>query len=281
LQGRLPDGNIFAGQAQAPPLPGGALWRCANCHFTFRSPLLPPALYESLYRAGGLGIWEGEYSREDFRLIRQWIDRNLTVSIDVLDVGCYTGELLGMMPPSFRRHGVEPNVEASRVAASRGVDVVAETVESLANLTRRFDLITACDVIEHVPNPLSLLSLLASRLTPSGHLLITTGNCDAWLWRVLGSDYWYCRFPEHIRFIGARWVAEMSAKAGLRPVDTFKFNYRGGFISVPRIGAAILHKMNPDLYRALRGRRATVGVGDTPPGCGAIRDHILCVLAKS
>jgi SAM-dependent methyltransferase len=275
--GTLPAGHLFAGRRLTDALAGGSLWRCTKCDFVFRDPLLEDHVYERLYRMGSLDVWDSEQQREDFQLIRRYLLRWEGLAKDVVDIGCYTGQLLTLLPKSFRLFGVEPNLEASKVAAARGVTVVASTVDDFALANEHYDLIMACDVIEHVPNPLALLQQLGSRLKPTGRLLITTGNCDVWLWRLIGADYWYCRFPEHISFIGTRWVRKMPQSVGLKLIDLTPFNCRGGTVNASRILAALLHKVAPRIYRSLRPVPAGASGGDVPPGGGATRDHMLCI----
>ena len=263
------------------PLPGGNLWRCATCDFVFRDPLLGDQVYERLYRTGGLDLWDNEHHREDFRLIRQQLAPLDGRRLEVVDIGCYTGQLLSLLPRSFRLYGVEPNMDAGRVAATRGISVLAATVDDFALMHEKYDVIMACDVIEHVPNPLTLLRQLSGRLKAAGRLIITTGNSDAWLWRIIGANYWYCRFPEHISFLGAGWVQKMPARAGLKLIELKLFNYRGGSINLPRILAAFLHKISPKTYRTLRGTKTGADVANNPPGNGATRDHMLCVFELS
>jgi SAM-dependent methyltransferase len=277
LLGALPDGRIFAGQHLANALPGGSLWRCPACGFAFRYPLLGERVYEDLYRNGALGIWDSEQRREDFRLIREQILLMGSAQLDVADIGCYTGQLLTSLPQSCRTFGVEPNKEAARVASDRGVTIIAESMDQFVAAGTTYDVITACDVIEHLPNPLQFLAELRRKLKPGGRIIITTGNCDAWLWRSLGSKYWYCRFPEHISFIGTEWVGKMAFRAQLRLTRAISFNYRGGGTNIARVVATLLNRMSPGLYEWLRRRRGNRDDGAVPPGIGAIRDHMLCV----
>ena len=279
--GALADGSVFAGQMLQASLPGGRLWRCRRCGFVFRHPLLSDAQYEDLYRGGALGVWDLEKHRPDFSLVERAIAAVATEHFAVLDVGCYTGQFLASMPQSFELFGIEANQEAAAVAASKGVTIVADTVQALDASSRRYDAITACDVIEHVLDPLEFLRRLAGHLKPRGRLIITTGNCDAWLWRLSGAGFWYCHFPEHISFIGTQWIRRMPARAGLKLVSCTKFNYEDGFVRPVRIAVTALHRLSPALYRRLRARRGRVEVNQAPPGNGATRDHMMCIFEPS
>jgi SAM-dependent methyltransferase len=275
--GRLPDSHSFAGRLIDSPLAGGSLWRCSKCGFVFRSPLLSAETYNHLYRTGDLDLWDSEVEREDFRLIRQLLEVFDGQKLKVLDFGCYTGQLLTSLCKSFELFGTEPNSRAARVAADRGIKMVSGTIKDLIRPNDEYDVIVACDVIEHVPNPFDLLKQLRSQLKPNGMLVVSTGNCEAWLWRVTGARFWYCQFPEHISFIGSHWLRTMPLLAGLELQNVEHFNHRGRGISLLRILAAALFWLSPSCYRALRRTFFKPQVQIATPGNGATRDHLLCV----
>jgi SAM-dependent methyltransferase len=272
---------VFAGIALVQTLPGGELWRCKSCGFMFRHPLLPIERYRALYSQAGADVWESDFERRDFALVRQCLAKQ-GAGAGVLDIGCYTGSLLWSLPRHFRLYGVELNQAAARIAASRGIDIVAGEVHALSGTHAKFDVIIACDVIEHMRNPLDFLGQLRARLEPHGRILISTGNADAWLWNALGARFWYCSFPEHISFIGQRWLHSMVGRVGLRLTQLVKFNYRfaaPGPAVVRSLMSTCLFACSPGLYRrlqrAVRGEHAGALI---PPGCGATKDHVFCVL---
>jgi SAM-dependent methyltransferase len=282
--GSLPDVSEFAGVPVTPPLPGGELWRCVECSFVFRHPVQRDDEYEKLYAGGSAELWDVQQQREDFRLIREQVSEWPDVE-DVLDVGCYTGGLLTSLPRKYRLYGVELNREAAHVARSRGVNMIAQRVSELEDCEQQFDVITACDVIEHVANPVSLLKNLRSRLRTGGRLLISTGDSDAWLWRLTRSTFWYCYFPEHISFLGRRWWQSMAGNAGLRVERAIRFNYAYRSLDPmqlrPMLGA-MGYWLSPTMYRRVQRRFKRMQAGTfAAPGCGASRDHLLCVLTRS
>jgi SAM-dependent methyltransferase len=275
--GRIPESALFAGRRLPQPLPGGSLWRCLTCQFVFRHPLLPDHQYVDLYRQGSLNIWDSEQAREDFRLVRDYLSGLGDAPRSLVDIGCYTGQLLRSLPRSIRGVGVEASREAAAVAVAAGVPIVAESLDEFLNQPGRFDVITACDFIEHLPNPLEFLRQMRAHLRPGGLLVVTTGDCDTWLWQWSGSRYWYCQFPEHISFIGSRWVQSQPRAADFRLTTLTRFNYLGGGLHLPRILAAVANQLSPDFYGLLRRLAGRPRGGDVPPGNGALRDHMLCV----
>jgi SAM-dependent methyltransferase len=278
--GTLPNTIAFAGKRLSAELPGGSLWHCSKCGFAFRSPLLSDDAYVDLYENGSLDIWDVEQRRADFDLIRNYIDVHLSACTSIVDIGCYTGQFLSSLRGEYARYGVEPNLGAAKIAASRGITILAKTVDEFASMAGYYDIIVACDVIEHVTNPLQFLQQLSRRLTPSGCLFVTTGNYDSWLWRLTGAKYWYCYFPEHISFIGPRWVRRLQGKLGLRTCEVVRFNYSVRGFNFKQMIASLLFAYNRRLYRLIRSRPLLIDGAEIPPGSGATRDHMLCIFKR-
>jgi SAM-dependent methyltransferase len=284
LVGRLPDTRVFAGRVRDEPLAGGDLWRCEECYLLFRHPLLHSSTYEEYYRDGSSEFWESREDREDFRLVRREID-GAQCRMRVLDLGCYNGSLLASLPGNHALYGIEANPAAARTATLRGIEIIASDFEDLDRLDDRFDFITACDVIEHVPDPMDFLARLRGLLSKGGRVVLTTGDSDAWLWRLARANYWYCYFPEHISFVGRRWLQSVPPRVGLTPDQITKFNYRYRGLRLralrPLLGAA-LYASAPSLYQALHRRLGSgSAIPFAPPGCGATKDHVFCVLTAA
>ncbi len=249
-----------------------------HCGFLFRSPLLSDDTYDMLYREGGLDVWDVEAHREDFRLIREMLDPLDGQKLKVLDFGCYTGQLLVSLPKSFLKFGVEPNRQAAAIAADRGIRVMAANMDNSDACEDGFDVILCCDVIEHVANPLKLIQRFRSQLKRDGLLIISTGNSDTSLWRLTGSRFWYCQFPEHISFVGTRWLHRIQWQTGFEIQCVTRFNYRGGRVDLSRVIAALLYWISPPIYGALCSALGKRNHAIAVPGNGATMDHILCRL---
>ena len=82
----------------------------------------------------------------------------------VLDFGCSTGRILKDLTTQLVCVGVEPNQPAAAVARARGIEIVP--ADQLALDDRLFSAILLTDVFEHLAQPMPLLTLLASRLSP-------------------------------------------------------------------------------------------------------------------
>jgi SAM-dependent methyltransferase len=93
----------------------------------------------------------------------------------VLDVGCGTGGTMTLMPPGWRRVGVDFASEAISFARSRGErDLARATAERLPFESECFDSVFALDVIEHCDDDAAAIAEVARVLRPGGTLILTT-----------------------------------------------------------------------------------------------------------
>lgn len=116
----------------------------------------------------------------------------------VLDIGCWDGTLLGDLPDSWRRVGIEPNPRAAELAQSKGVTVVQEPVEDVSMPGEQFDLILMLDVLEHLYKPMDALRKVSHWLAPGGCLFAVTGSASGLAPRLFGGKWYYLNYPEHV-----------------------------------------------------------------------------------
>lgn len=224
--GLLPQQTHFAGSLLKKRMPESSLFKCDDCMLLVRHPIMIRSQYNALYKLASSKIWQSskDLLRQDRSVVNEMIVKRNKGNIRVLDVGCYTGELLLSLPESYEKYGVEMSEAAAFVAADKGIKIVGNDLYEI-DTCQRFDVIIAVDVIEHTHNPELFIANLMSLLAPNGRLIISTGNTDNWLWRKLKNRFWYSKFPEHISFIGERWLDKFCHKNNYIVVDKAIFNY--------------------------------------------------------
>lgn len=100
----------------------------------------------------------------------------------LLDVGCGTGRNLVELSGFGAATGVDPSASAVTFCQARGLaDVHQAGLEALPFDDDRFDLLLACDVIEHVDDDTAALRELRRVATSDGTLLMTVPAYQ-WLW---------------------------------------------------------------------------------------------------
>ena len=95
---------------------------------------------------------------------------------DFLDVGSNYG-----FGAHLARHlldwevvGIEPGTAGRRGALELGLPIRDEFLLENTTFERKFDLILASEVLEHIPEPAGFLRAIAAHLAPGGHVVLTT-----------------------------------------------------------------------------------------------------------
>lgn len=193
--------------------PAYAIRRCAECALYYKSDTLTAAQLEAYYAVLDSTPFEHDGDFPTDRAVRRMLGKLLPGS-RVLDFGCSTGRMLKDFATSLECVGVEPNVEAATIASRRGIRVIAE--ERLhSGAEGVFDAIILADVYEHLPRPVELTALLASRLKPGGWLTVVTGNADAAPYRDRLSEFWYFRLPGHLHMLSERHASWLASRLSL------------------------------------------------------------------
>jgi 2-polyprenyl-6-hydroxyphenyl methylase/3-demethylubiquinone-9 3-methyltransferase len=152
--------------------------------------------------------------------------------VRLLDVGCGAGvaaEALGRR--GFDVLGIDASAAAIEVAEAhaegQNLPLAYRTgvAEDLLAEGVRFPLITALEVIEHVPDPPAFVTTLATLLTPGGRLFLSTLNRtpQSFLAAKVGAEYVLRWLPvgthDWRRFVTPGELSSMLRAAGLRVTD--------------------------------------------------------------
>lgn len=280
--GQLPDSHWFAGKRLMRPIPGGTLFRCPRCYLKFRSPIGDAGRYDALYDNESIETWPADQSRVDWGLIAAQVRRRFPYGARVLDFGCYTGGLLALLGASYDRHGIEINRAAAAAASERTQGPIWASVRDIPE-GLRFDVVILADVIEHVKNPLDLITTLGDLLADDGIMIITTGDADNFLWNLFGANWWYCFYPEHIAFVSKRWFEYLSSvsKFRLDAHTKFRYHHQGWLHRIMGASFALTYGMFPVQFLGLVTQlKRIAGRPDVSsvPGNGVSADHQLAVL---
>ena len=129
-----------------------------------------------------------------------WIDeRSPVVEKKLLDVGCGGG----ILAESMAQRGADvtgidmgqaPLAVAQLHSLETGISVNYQlcTAEDMADQhPEEYDIVTCLEMLEHVPDPSSVIRACAKLVKPGGHLYFSTINRNpkAYLFAVLGAEY--------------------------------------------------------------------------------------------
>jgi SAM-dependent methyltransferase len=173
----------------------------------------------------------------------------------VLDVGCGTGAWLARLSQAgySNLHGVDHDLSGFRQP-----DIPAQQVDLSVDIApfgdRRFDLITAIEVIEHLENPGSIFRLAERHLTDAGCLLLTTPNIHSLISRLrhlvtgqLG-QFDGKGDPTHITPVLLLGVERIAVRHGLRIDRRWGYPERGSLLyrRPLQLASRILGRVLPD-----------------------------------
>ncbi len=157
--------------------------RCRGCDVVYLSPR---PVYDDKYLASNYGEDSGAVYDEDAH--RAFVNRALDLleeaekllpgKGDLLDIGCSVGYLLTVARDrGWRVTGLDCSESRLEICRERGLDVRNEDVTKVP-ARQLFDLVTACHVLEHTPDPVCFLRALGTRLKEGGLLVIEVPNID-------------------------------------------------------------------------------------------------------
>jgi 2-polyprenyl-6-hydroxyphenyl methylase / 3-demethylubiquinone-9 3-methyltransferase len=157
----------------------------------------------------------------------------------VLDVGCGGGILSeSMAQKGAIVTGIDLGEKALNVAklhsleSGIAVDYQFISVEAMAtSQPATYDVVTCLEMLEHVPNPASVVQACATLVKPGGHLFFSTihRNTKAYLYAVIGAEYVLNMLPrgthDYAKFIKPSELAGMLRQAGLTLQDQIGLQY--------------------------------------------------------
>ena len=160
-----------------------------------------------------------------------WISGQcLLAGKDVLDVGCGGGILTDSMARRGAKVlGIDLSTKALKVAqlhaleaGTEGVDYREIAVEALAiEQPASFDVVTCMEMLEHVPDPASVVQALATLVKPGGWVFLSTlnRNFKSFMQAIVGAEYLLKMLPvgthEYARFLRPSELAQFCRNAGL------------------------------------------------------------------
>ena len=159
--------------------------------------------------------------------------------LEVLDIGCGGGILAeALARKGARVTGIdmaEMSLEVARLHLHEsGLDIDYRLVAAedfAAENEARFDLVTCLEMLEHVPDPASIVAAAARTLKPGGRVVLSTLNRNprSFALAIVGAEYLLRLLPrgthEYRKFIRPSELAAALRAAGLRPVDITGMTY--------------------------------------------------------
>ncbi|MES2070330.1 MAG: bifunctional 2-polyprenyl-6-hydroxyphenol methylase/3-demethylubiquinol 3-O-methyltransferase UbiG [Pseudomonadota bacterium] len=161
----------------------------------------------------------------------EWINaRAALAGKNVIDVGCGGGILAeSMAKKGAKVTGIDLSDKALKVADLHGLEsgvhvryekIAAE--EMAAREPGQYDVVTCMEMLEHVPDPASIIKACTALVKPGGHVFFSTlnRNLKSYLFAVLGAEYLLQLLPkgthDYAKFITPAELSQSIRNAGLQ-----------------------------------------------------------------
>lgn len=157
----------------------------------------------------------------------------------VIDIGCGGGILSESMARCGAKvTGIDMNKSVIDVAKLHQLEsqvtveylhVAAETIAS--ERPNSYDVVTCLEMLEHVPDPASIIQACKTLVKPDGHVFFSTinRNAKAYVFAILGAEYLFKILPknthDYAKFIRPSELSSWSRQANLLPQGMIGISY--------------------------------------------------------
>lgn len=206
------------------------IYCCKNCGFRQTDPKLKKEqisnFYKEHYPLKKMSVDEVKKQIDINNKLIKWIKGTNNVShlyvtsgSDVLDIGSGSGvSLLEIENLHAKPYGVEPDPNSQRFAKALRLKVYKGFITENPFPGKKFDFITASQVIEHEPNPYSFLFATKKKLKKNGKVVLTFPNYNSLYRLVFGKKWIHWHVPYHINHFTKKSFMLLSKNVGYKIV---------------------------------------------------------------
>lgn len=217
-----------------------ALVQCQHCTHVFTNPKPEPNKLSSYYKSDtyishtnrALNPIQWIYKLVRYQTVRnkERLITNLAGKTgELLDFGCGTGHFLNhCASKKWSVTGIEPDDSARSIAQKEGCQVLT----SIQGLNKRFDIITAWHVLEHVPEPLETLKQLFGLLNPEGKIVLGLPNHKSYDAKKYGSNWAGYDVPRHLSHFNRTSLQSLAKRVKLKLDAVLPMPYDAYYVSM-------------------------------------------------
>lgn len=206
------------------------VYRCPACGQAQTTPLLAdgdlPALYGNFYPRREIDVQAlvrqvGQPADPQQIAARQ---RNGTDNqgqylarpgMTILDYGCGAGvSLMEAQALGAEAYGIEADPNVQQVIDALGLRIHLGTLDDWPHRGMQFDMIVLNQVLEHIPQPETLLARFHGMLKPGGKLVVAVPNADSVFARFFKRTWINWHIPYHLHHFNPKSIALFLDRCG-------------------------------------------------------------------
>ncbi|HYQ95963.1 MAG TPA: class I SAM-dependent methyltransferase [Candidatus Eisenbacteria bacterium] len=175
----------------------------------------------------------------------------------VLDIGCGSGQFLARLARSGHEcHGTEYSAETGRRASKvPGLHLVFGALGADTFAAGTFDLISIWHVLEHLPDPDSVLRYCHRWLGEGGTLMIAVPNGDSLQAKLFGGSWFHLDPPRHLYHFTRESMRRALADAGFRIQRMRTLSWEQNVYGILQSILNVIGFPRDEFYEVLKGNR--------------------------
>jgi 2-polyprenyl-3-methyl-5-hydroxy-6-metoxy-1,4-benzoquinol methylase len=175
--------------------------------------------YFSHSKYGDLKTLQREYRRRKDIMIKY-----LGKGSSILDFGCAQADFINFAKSDFVFWGLDYSVEAISLAKQDFPELKEKlfTLNQINDLPDKyFKAVVIWDVLEHLWNPVELLSVILSKLDDNGFVFISSPKPDSFFAKLTGRFWPFVTPPEHLGFFSKKTIFMIADMLNLTVEERF------------------------------------------------------------
>jgi 2-polyprenyl-3-methyl-5-hydroxy-6-metoxy-1,4-benzoquinol methylase len=220
-------------------IPKGDLMKCAICNIYFVWPKVS-SFDGNVYNEDYYKAWAVKELGDEglLNMKKATFDRLLDTAeirkpgFSILDIGCAMGHLLEVArEKGFEPYGIDISQYSADMARSRiGQDRIwVGDITKIELPNKKFDVITAVDLIEHTYDVDSFFAICGKLLNDDGYLLLVTPAIDS-LSHKLAGKLWHNFNEQHVLFLSRKSISNLLSRYGFKVIKICNFKKAVNFI---------------------------------------------------
>jgi SAM-dependent methyltransferase len=232
---------VFLHASQLDRIPGTeyTYLRCRNCGFVFLDQKVSPEA--SHYDESGYYDRRASLLADVIEPLMNLLNRLRLLIVErawrrppgrILDIGCGKGRFLAQARKAgWECMGIEPTERSWRVAVQEyGLDVVTKPLKDDHFSPQSFEVVTLWHTLEHIPDPVSVMSSAYRWLVPGGLAVVAIPNIASLQARLGGSLWFHLDPPRHLSHFTPKTANRLLVSCGFEnPQVRFFYPELNGF----------------------------------------------------
>ncbi len=212
------------------------LYSCPDCRSFFFDDQQYNTSLKEFYN--NISLTRGNFTL-DFTPSKKWFKQVAIIKkllgknpLSVLDIGCRTGDFLMHFEHQIECEGIELSEYFAAIGKQRGLVIYNDFFENI-DFKKKYDVVSAYAIMEHLKNPLKFINKLNRIINPSGLLviLIPTHQCLKRKYLDYFKFHWHMYSPpEHLNFYSRQFLDNYLLDKGFKLAG--RFYTSGGMINL-------------------------------------------------